>query len=319
MVSAAWNPRVLPDQHGKTFVVTGGSSGIGYFIVEQLAATGARVVMASRSQERMDAAAGVIRTLNPGARLETIPLDLASLDSVARAAESILSLGGIDGLVANAGITDLPPERGTTADGLEMLVGTNYLGHFALTARAFAALQPGARVVTLGSIAPILADARPDDLLSEKGYTAFRAYATSKHATTTFAIELDRRFGAAGLPLAALVAHPGYCIDALSPRRDGINNLSTTERRAGSLLAPFTQGRDRGAWPVVRALLDPTAAGGQFYGPMFTLFGAPRLARTDRQDRDLLFAAQLWQHSERWTGLRFDPREYPATGIAPAL
>lgn len=318
MVSSAWTPRALPGQHGKTFVVTGGSSGIGYFIVEQLAATGARVVMASRSQERMDAAAAAIRADNPGARLETIPLDLASLDSVARAAEGILALGGIDGLVGNAGITDLPRERGTTSDGFELLVGTNYLGHFALTARSFAALRPGARVVTLGSIAPSLSTARPDDLLSEKHYTGFRAYATSKHATTAFAIELDRRLRAAGLPLAALVAHPGYCIDATSERRAGINDLTGPERFFGSLLAPFTQGRDRGAWPVVRALLDPTARGGQFYGPMFTLFGSPRPARTDRQDRDLLFAAQLWQRSEQWTGVRFDPRDYPGSGIAPA-
>jgi NAD(P)-dependent dehydrogenase (short-subunit alcohol dehydrogenase family) len=304
----SWDPNSLPGQPDKTFVVTGGSSGIGYFIVEQLAATGARVVVASRSRERAALAAESVRREVPNARLGFIELDLGSLESVRRAAEAVLELGSVDGLVENAGLTDSPRVRATTTDGLELLVGTNFVGHFALTALAFPALSGNARVVSMGSMSTRLSKANPADLLSEKKYSASAAYATSKHLTQTFGFELDRRLRAAGSDIESIVAHPGFALDVTAPGRPGINDLGVAAIIGQSLLRPMSQGRDRGAWPVVRALLDPGAKGGEFYGPSRSVAGRPIVIRAVDQDYDPAFGASVWEHGQAWSGVDFTIR-----------
>jgi NAD(P)-dependent dehydrogenase (short-subunit alcohol dehydrogenase family) len=303
-----WDPRALPTQSGKTFVVTGGSSGIGYFIVEQLAATGARVIIASRSSQRADVAAASVRRIVPGALLGFILLDLGSLSSVRSAASALLELGGIDGLAENAGLTDSPRRRETTSDGFEVLVGTNHLGHFALTALAFGGLRPGARVIPMGSMATRLSQVDPDDLLSERKYSPSRAYATSKHATQAFGFELDRRLRAARSDILSIVAHPGFALSAAAPRRPGVNDLTFGARALETLMTPMSQGRDRGAWPAVRALLDPDALSGQYYGPAHSVAGPPALGTAVAADYDPEFGRILWSRSEEWTGVEFTVR-----------
>jgi NAD(P)-dependent dehydrogenase (short-subunit alcohol dehydrogenase family) len=303
----AWDPRHLPSQLGKTFVVTGGNAGIGYFISEQLAFAGARVILASRNPAKASGAVAVIRTVVPSADVDSVHLDLSSLGSVSVAAAELRNLGPIDGLMLNAGLTAGGPARLVTIDGLELGVGTNYLGHFALTAQVFGSLTPTARVVTIGSRITTLKRAQVNDLLQERGsYSWTTAYANSKHAMQAFGFELDRRLRASGSGVRALVSHPGFALDVQGPRRPGVNDdLSVLTRLTQNLLRPMTQGKDRGAWPMVRALIDPDARGGEYYGPRGALKGKPVLARPVAQDRDPRFGRMLWERSEGWTGLRF--------------
>ena len=288
-----------------TFVVTGGSRGIGYFVAEQLASAGHRVVIAARDEKRADAAAASIRHHVPGAVVDFVPLDTASLDSVAAAAGR---LGPIDGLALNAGLTSPTDGRETTVDGLEKVVATNYVGHFALVAQAFGSLSPTARVVSMGSMATRLARADIADLLQEQGrYSSSKAYAYSKHAIQAFGFELDRRLRERGSGIQSLIAHPGFALDVQAAPRPGINDLVSAKNRLGQqLLRPMTQGKDAGAAAMVRALTDPQAQGGEYYGPPNGLKGAPKLITAVPQDRDPAFGAELWSLSEQWTGIQFD-------------
>jgi NAD(P)-dependent dehydrogenase (short-subunit alcohol dehydrogenase family) len=302
----AWDSRDLPSQHGKTFVVTGGNAGIGYFVCEQLAAAGAHVILASRSAERVDAAIAAIREIVPTAELGFVLTDLSSLESVGAAAAKIRGLGSIDGLALNAGLTLGNNHRRVTADGLELAVGTNYLGHFALVAQSFSALSPAARVVSMGSMSTRLRRADIYDLLQERRrYSWSRAYAYSKHAMQAFGFELDRRLRASGSGIHSLVAHPGFSTDVQAPPRSGVNELPRSERLGQNLVRFMTQGRDGGAWPMVRALLDPDAKGGDFFGPSGGLKGKPELVKSVAQDLDPEFGRTLWEKSEGWTGVRF--------------
>ena len=306
----SWDPRHLPSAAGRTMVVTGGNAGIGYFTSEQLASAGARVILASRSQQKADRAIASIRKHVPGAELDFVPLDLSSLASIADAAEQLRGLGTIDVLVENAGLTSPSARRQTTDDGLELVVGSNAFGHFALTARLWPALSPTARVVGLGSMSTRMTKLDPSDLLSERRYSPFRAYAFSKHAVHGFIFELDRRIRAAGaLPISAgreaLLAHPGFSVDGISERRPGINDLPPLTRVRDAVLSIAGQGKDQGAWPTVRAALDPDAESGQFYGPSRTLTGPPIVMAPVVSSATPEFGAHLWALAEERTGVTF--------------
>ena len=289
----------------RSFVVTGGSRGIGYFVAEQLAAAGHRVVIAARSQKRADVAAASIARHVPAAEIDFVELDTASLDSVAAAAEQ---LGPIDGLALNAGLTSPTQGRELTVDGLERVMATNYIGHFALTARLFPKLTTTARVVAMGSMSTRLVRADVENLQQLDGpYSSSKAYAYSKHAMQAFGFELDRRLRASGSGIRALVAHPGFALDVQAPRRPGINDQVSAKNRLGQqLLRPMTQGKDAGAAAMVRALTDPEVQGGEYYGPPNGLKGKPRAITAVAQDRDLAFTAELWRRSEQWARLEFD-------------
>ena len=303
-----WDVRALPDLTGKTVVVTGSARGVGYFTAEQLVARGARIVMAVRSAVRADAASASIRARVPGAELEFVQLDLSSLESVRDAAEAIRALGPIDVLINNAGLTSSPRQRETTVDGLELIVGTNALGPFALTAQVFSALSADARIVSLGSLSTQLAKADLTDLLAERGsWSGGRAYATSKHAVHAFAFELDRRLRAAGSARMSLLAHPGFALDGLAPARPGVTDLASRGQRMAERALWFTaQGKDHGAWPVVRAAVDPHAVGGEFYGPRGRVIGKPVTQKPVAQSAAPEFGAELWRLSEQYTGVTFD-------------
>jgi NAD(P)-dependent dehydrogenase (short-subunit alcohol dehydrogenase family) len=301
-----WDPRHLPSQAGRTIVVTGGSTGIGYWACEQLAAAGARIVIAARYAPKAQEAIASIRARVPGADVLHVPFDLASVDAVRATAAAIADLGGADVLVNNAGLVLSPPRRRVTADGLELLVGGNFVGHFALTALVFPVLRD--RVVGLGSMATQMVRVDADDLMSEKRYRPFRAYAFSKHAVHGFAFELDRRLRAAADARRSLLAHPGYAVNELSEKRpEVISNSKGWQRLGGLLSAPFAQGKDHGAWPVVRAAVDPEAESGAFYGPgsMLGMRGAPVVQAPVPSSASPEFGAKLWALAEEWSGVSF--------------
>lgn len=302
-----WNPRSLPPQTGKTFVVTGGSSGIGYFVAEQLAEAGATVVIAARSREKADAAAASIRSRTPEAQVEFVHLDLGSLDSVKAAAMELVARDRIDGLLENAAVILAGPKRQVTADGFELTFGTNHLGHFALTALTFPVLErtPGSRVVTMGSGVTKLVTLHADDLQSEKRYSSFSSYGQSKHATQSFGFELDRRLRKAGSSVTALVAHPGGAQDGLSPFRAGVNAPTAAQRLVAGLSFVVGGSKEAAAWPLVRAAIDPSASGGQYWGRTTPVFGRPALNTPAASSHSAEFGAGLWSLSENWTGIPF--------------
>ena len=308
----SWDPRSLPSQAGKTFVVTGANAGLGYFTSEQLAAAGAHVVLACRNSARADAALAAIRGRVPGASVSTVPLDVADLHSVAAAADTFLQYPRIDALILNAGIVHPPRDRQASPDGNELVFATNYLGHVALTAQVLPALlrTPGSRVVALGSMISRLMDSALEDLQLETSYEPWKAYAQSKIAMQVFGFELDRRLRASGVGGAggvqSLVAHPGYSISGLTPGIPGVNEPSRHKRSLDRLqLALGAQGKHQGAWPIVRAAVDPKATGGQYYGPRLLVRGRPARQAPTRTSRDLAIAERLWSRSEALLGVPF--------------
>lgn len=308
----SWNPRSLPSQAGKTFVVTGANAGLGYFTSEQLAEAGAHVVLACRNPAKADAALAAIRWRVPGASVSSLHLDVADLLSVSAAAARLLELPRLDGLILNAGIVHPPRDRQESPDGNELVFATNYLGHAALTARTLPALlrTPGSRVVALGSMISRLMDSAPDDLQLETSYEPWKAYAQSKIAMQVFGFELDRRLRASGAGGAdgvqALVAHPGYSISGLTPGIRGVNEPPRLKRAVDRLQFMLgAQGKHHGAWPIVRAAADPDATGGQYYGPRLLMRGRPAVQAPTRTSRDLAIAARLWSRSEALLGVPF--------------
>jgi len=303
----SYSPDRVPSQAGKTFVVTGGNAGVGYFTAEQLAAAGARVLIAARSASKAAAAIAAIAEQVPTASTVFVPLDLTSLDSVARAATRLRDFGPIDGLINNAGLVVSPRRRQVTEDGIELLTGGNFFGHFALTARLFDALTSEARVVGLGSQSTRMVRLDRGDLLSQRRYQGFRAYAFSKHLVHGFAFELDRRLREAGSERLSLLAHPGFAVSGLAAKRPGVSVQSRGRRFSEAVLfGAVGQGKDQGAWPSVRAATDPDAVSGTFYGPSFaTLRGLPAPLAPVASSASPAFGAQLWTLAEELAGVRF--------------
>jgi NAD(P)-dependent dehydrogenase (short-subunit alcohol dehydrogenase family) len=302
-----WNPSRPPRQDGRVFVVTGGNAGLGYFTAEQLAGTGARVLLASRSRDKSERSLAAIRSVHADADVAFVELDLSSLDSVRRTADELLAQPRIDGLVLNAGAVSGSRRRQTTIDGNELVLATNFLGHFALTALVWPSLvaAPGSRVVGLGSFVTHMVRLEPDDLQSERRYRFFRAYGFTKHAIQGFGLELARRIDRAGRSVQSLIGQPGFALDGLSEKRSGV--IEPNEHRLQRLAAPLAQGKNRGAAPVVRALLDPDARNGELYGPggPLTLTGWPVPAAPAASSASPAFGELLWRRSEEWTGTEF--------------
>ncbi|MFT4285363.1 MAG: SDR family NAD(P)-dependent oxidoreductase [Protaetiibacter sp.] len=301
-----WDPRALPPLAGRTVVVTGGNAGIGYFISEQLAGAGARVVIAARSAEKAGLAISSIRERVPDASLAHVRLDLSSLASVREAAEEIAAFRPLHALVNNAGLVVASRRRQLTADGSELTVGGNFLGHFALTTLLFPALAEGGRVVGMGSDSTLMVRLDADDLWSERRYRPFRAYAFSKHAVQGFHLELARRIAAARDPRMSLLAHPGWATNSYASRRPGITDRDPVGGRVFEAATGWVgQGKDRGAWPAVRAVADPDAENGMYFGPSRRLAGPPVLTTPVASSADPAFGAALWTDAEQRTGIRF--------------
>ncbi|MDQ0718694.1 NAD(P)-dependent dehydrogenase (short-subunit alcohol dehydrogenase family) [Streptomyces luteogriseus] len=306
--TSPWNVNQLPGADGRVFLVTGGNAGIGYFVAEQLSATGATVVLGSRNPARAEVAMASIRERVPGSRVRAVPLDLADLSSLETAVES-LETERLDAVVHNAGVALDDPPRQETGDGHELMFGTNHLGHFALTQWLMPLLSaaPAARVVTMGSFAAKSERLDLDDLQSQKDYEPKRTYGRSKLAQMYFSVELDRRLRAAGSTVASVVVHPGGALDSLTPSRPPVHVRTAGARLRATPAALLVQGKHAGAWPAVRAVLDPAVRGGQLWGPrVFGLRGEPRREPVWDHLADLSVAARLWDASCDLTGTDLD-------------
>jgi NAD(P)-dependent dehydrogenase (short-subunit alcohol dehydrogenase family) len=298
-----WTQADIPAQHGRTAIVTG-TGGLGFEDALALARAGASVVIAGRSEAKGAEAVSRIRATVPAAQVRFEQLDLASLASVAAfAARTAERHETVDILVNNAGVM-VPPRREVTADGFELQLGTNYLGHFALTAHLLPLLREGARVVSLSSVAARAGVIDFDNLNSTHGYAAMRAYSQSKLACLMFALELQRRSEAMGWGIHSIASHPGIARTDLlhnGPGRHSVHGLSRT-------LLPFLfQPADRGALPTLYAATSAEAAGGAYYGPdgIAEVRGYPVLAKIPTQALDQAVAARLWQVSEELAGVGF--------------
>lgn len=279
-------------------LVTGGNAGIGYFAAEQLASAGAAVVIGSRDPGKAQAATESIRSRVSGAKVGHIRLDLADLGSLTP------DVGELDAVVCNAGVALDEPPRRETADGNELMFGTNHLGHFALVARLMPVLTPSARIVTTGSFAAKSARLDFADLQSERDYRPKRAYERSKLAQMLFAVELDRRLRAAGSARRSVLAHPGGALDALTPSRPPVHTRTTGAWLTALPARILLHGKDAGARPAVRAVLGADVEGGQLWGPrVFGLRGKPRLEPRWANLTDDAAAARLWAESTALTGL----------------
>jgi NAD(P)-dependent dehydrogenase (short-subunit alcohol dehydrogenase family) len=291
-------------------VVTGGTGGLGLETAMALAGAGAQVILAGRNTEKGRAAVAAIAGRHPGAHIRFSLLDLASLASVAAFAAALASeQSALDLLVNNAGVMSLPKRRVTT-DGFEMQFGTNYLGHFALTARLLPLLRASnaARVVQVSSIAHRAGRIDFADLQCERHYRPWPVYAQSKLAMLLFALALQRHSDAARWGLLSNAAHPGWSrtdLFANGPRMDGNADILT---RLSALAAPLlSQSAARGALPILFAATSPAATGGGYYGPngVFEMKGEVSPARIMPQGRDMIVAERLWDQSEALTGVRF--------------
>lgn len=268
-----WTEADIPDLTGRTALVTGANTGLGFHQARQLARHGATVLVAARNREKGRAAVERITAEVPADRVELVSLDLADLESVrASAAELTGRLTRLDLLVNNAGVMAVP-ERRTTAQGFELQFGTNHLGHFALTGLLLPLLMrtEGSRVVTMSSFMHRLGRLDLDDPQSERGYTPYRAYCASKLANAVFTIELHRRLSAAGAGVRSVGAHPGYSATDLQSSGPGMGGGGWFSR-LNALVTPavtplLAQPAERGALPALRAATDPAVVGGEYYGP----------------------------------------------------
>jgi NAD(P)-dependent dehydrogenase (short-subunit alcohol dehydrogenase family) len=294
-----WDVHRLPRADDSVVLVTGGNAGIGYFVAEQLSATGATVVIGSRSPQKAEAAMAAIRERVPDARVRALRLDLADLSSLRSAVDSLGS-ARLDAVVHNAGVALDDPPRQETGDGHELMFGTNHLGHFALTRWLMPLLSaaPAARVVTVGSFAAKSERLDLDDLESRQDYRPKRTYGRAKLAQMYFGLELDRRLRAAGSSVASVVVHPGGALDSLTPPRPPVHARTTAARLRATPAALLVQGKHAGAQPAVRAVLDPAVRGGQLWGPrVFGLRGRPRPEPMWSQLADTAVAGRLWDAS----------------------
>ena len=302
----------LPDQRGRTAVITGANSGIGLEAARELARAGAHVVMACRDTTKGDAAAHAIRKELPSAELEVAALDLASLDSV-RAFAGRYPHERLDLLINNAGV--MAPPYTKTIDGFELQFATNHLGHFALTGLLLDKLlaTPHARVVTVSSTAHKMGRIDFEDLQSERSYRRWGAYGQSKLANLLFCFELDRRLEATDADLLSVAAHPGYSATNLQFAA----TPSRIERLASVVLnRVYAQSAERGAAPTLYAA-TADIPGGSFVGPdgFQEMRGEPRIVKSTRAARDPETALRLWALSEQLTGVHFSP----VAGAAPSL
>jgi NAD(P)-dependent dehydrogenase (short-subunit alcohol dehydrogenase family) len=303
----SWYPLALPPQAGRRYLVTGANRGLGFFAAARLVGAGAHVVLSGRSHERLAAAVAAIRDAMPATRgrIETLVIDQSSLASVDAGSARLLTGPPLHGVAANAGLVHPPRTRLESVDGNELVLATNLLGNFALFRALMPNLAPGGRIVSLGSLSSRLSTFRIDDLQLTLGYDPWRAYAQSKIATQVLGFEFDRRLRAAGVPVASVVAHPGYSISGRTPTVPGVNEPSRAKRFIDALQGPWVQGKHRGAEVVLHALTAPGVEGGQFWGPRFLAGGEPTLQTPTRTSADVDAGARLWAFAEAATGRSF--------------
>jgi NAD(P)-dependent dehydrogenase (short-subunit alcohol dehydrogenase family) len=305
-MSENWTTLDIPDLTGKAIIVTGANSGLGFESVREFARQGAQTVLACRNLAKAQASLAQIQAEIPGARAEIIQLDLASLRSIHRFAEAFKAkYSQLNVLLNNAGIMMVP--YGITEDGFESQLGTNHLGHFALTGLLIDLLlkTPGARVVSVSSLGHRYASMDFDNLMYEggKGYLSMGAYNRSKLANMLFTYELQRRFEAVSADAIAAAAHPGVSETSL------VDHIKT--RWYYKLLSPVSellwQSAAMGALPIIRAAVDPNVQGGEYFGPSgwMEARGYPKRVKSSLMAKDPDLAKRLWDVSEELTGISY--------------
>jgi len=304
----AWTAEHIPNQSGRTALVTGANSGLGYETALALARKGAHVVMTSRSMKKGSDARDEILQLVPEASLEVMVLDLASLDSIhAFTDEFKASHDRLDVLINNAGV--MAPPRSETADGFEMQFGVNHLGHFALTGLLLDLLlkTPGSRMVTVSSNAQFMGRINFDDLQSERRYSRYGAYGQSKLANVLFAFELQRRLEAAGADTISVAVHPGFAGTNLQST-SAANNDSALEAGLYKIaIALFAQSQEKGTRPQLYAATMPDVQGGEHIAVSFMqMRGHVARVQANKAAYDKDIARRLWEVSEQLTGVRYE-------------
>jgi NAD(P)-dependent dehydrogenase (short-subunit alcohol dehydrogenase family) len=300
-----WTSKNIPSQQGRTAVVTG-TGGLGYEDALALVGAGANVVIAGRNPQKGAEAVAAIRQTVPDGQVRFGKVDLANLASIAEfAAQLAREQDSLDLLINNAGVMT-PPKRRETSDGFELQFGTNYLGHFALTAHLLPLLKKAQnpRVVTLGSIAARQGAINFDDLQAERGYKPGPVYSQSKLACVMFALELSRRSKASGWGIESLAAHPGVTRTDLLPNGAGRWSAAGMARRfLPFLFQPVWQG----ALPTLYAATDPAARDGAYYGPdrLSGTRGYPTEETPPKAALDSSVAARLWDASLKLTNVTF--------------
>jgi len=312
-----WTTADMPKQGGRSVVITG-TGGLGFQAALALARAGAEVIIAGRNPAKGEAARKEIRAAVPDANVQFEEVDLARLASVAAFAARLRNKQAkLDILINNAAVMT-PPQRQTTADGFELQFGTNYLGHFALTAQLLPLLQKGdaPRVINLSSIAARQGTIDFADLQAERNYQPMPVYAQSKLACLLFACELQRRSAAGGWGITSIAAHPGISRTELlhnAPGRQSAAGLARTW--LWFLFQPAAQG----ALPTLYAATAPQATPGAYYGPdkFNETRGYPKLAKLPIQAHDIAVAARLWDVSQQLTGVGFVPADNLAASVQP--
>lgn len=308
-MTQGWGVAHIPDQTGRTAVITGANSGLGLETARALAGAGADVVLACRNVEKGEAAIADIRADHPEARLELMALNLADMESVAHfAATFAQARDRLDLLINNAGVMALP-ERRTTA-GFEMQFGTNHLGHFALTGQLLDKLlqTPKARIVTVSSLAHKFGTINLDDLnWHKRRYQKWLAYGQSKLANLMFALELNRRLEAAGADAISVAAHPGFTATHLQFAGPEMTGSSLAVLGMKTVNAVLAQSQADGALPSLYAATSPGVAGGEYFGPLGIgeIQGPPKRVEPAGRALKRQLAVDLWEESEKLTGVSF--------------
>ncbi|WP_265109803.1 oxidoreductase [Halosolutus halophilus] len=312
-----WTADDVPDQDGRTVVVTGANSGIGLEATRELARNGATVIMACRSTDRGEDAASDIRGDVPDADLRVVECDLASLESIRSFADR-LEGESLDVLVNNAGVMAIP--RSETDDGFETQFGVNHLGHFALTGLLLENLlaagddERESRIVTVSSGMHERGEIDFDDLQGERSYDEWDAYAQSKLANVLFAYELERRFRTADLNAASVAVHPGYANTHLQFRGPEQNGQRFRKAAMWLMNTVVAQSAEKGALPTLYAATAPDVEGGAYYGPggLLNMRGPPERQASSDRSYDEETARRLWNVSSDLTGVTYDlPRPKP--------
>ena len=297
----SWTCADIPDQHGRTALITGANSGLGLETARALAQRGARVVLACRSLERAEQARAELQADCSG-ELIALQLDLAELESVRRSSDQLADqFGSCDVLINNAGV--MAPPRRLSAQGHELQFAVNHLGHFALTQKLLPLLKPQGRVVHVSSGAAYFGRIAFDDLQGERSYDAWAAYAQSKLANLITALELQERLTAAGSSVRSIAAHPGLARTNLQPTSVAARG-SRLEALAYRLMDPLFQSAAMGALPQLYAATAAEVELNTFYGPggLGNLKGYPKACRMAPAARDQATRQRLWQVSEELTG-----------------
>lgn len=305
MATVNWTADNIPSQEGKTFLITGATSGLGFEAAKVLSKKGGHIIMTARNLQKGKEALEAIKKENPNARLDLMQLDLADFQSIRKFSANInANYSKLDVLVNNAGVMN-PPKREVTKQNFEVQFGTNHLGHFLLTGLLLDILKntPNSRISVQSSIVHKTESMKPDihfnDLNFEKSYNRDQAYAQSKLANLLFAYELDRRLKANNINTIVTAAHPGYTKTNLQANSGFmmaviLNNILAQHVKIGVL-------------PILRAATDKNVKGGEYFGPtkMMEMKGYPELVKSSDKSYDKDLAKKLWEVSEKLTNLKY--------------